>query len=92
MANPVDAVIKGAALESFGFTSDKTIAGLGLNTFGFLWPCDGIWGPAIDGVSTTWGASVYPVVATAWGASVYAGVTTVWAAAFGASTVEVCSS
>lgn len=88
MANPVDAVIKGTALETFGLTAENTIAGLGLNTFGFLWPCDGIWGPAFDGVSTPW-AAVYAGVTTTWTAS-YAGVTTIWAAAFGASTVEQC--
>jgi len=91
MANPIDVVIKGTALESFGFTAEKTISGVGLNTFGFLWPCPDIWGPAVDGVTTSWGA-VYAPVTTSWGASVYAGVTTIWASAYGASTVEGCIS
>ena len=51
---PVDATVRGMALETFGLTSDNTISGLGLVTFGFLWGCPDIWGPADDPVSTTW--------------------------------------
>lgn len=54
MAQPVDAVVVGQALNSLGFTANDATAGLGLNTFGFLWPCDGIWGGAQESVSTTW--------------------------------------
>lgn len=50
----LDVVILGQALETFGFTANNTIAGLGLNTFGFLWPCDGIWTDVDDPISTTW--------------------------------------
>lgn len=51
---PLDVIVTGRALNSFGFTSYNTIAGLGLNTFGFLWPCDGIWDTAEQSVTTTW--------------------------------------
>lgn len=51
---PVDATIVGNALNSFGFTAFNTVEGLGLNTFGFLWPCDGIWNVSDPVVSTTW--------------------------------------
>lgn len=54
MALPFDVTIVGTALESQGFVANNTIAGIGLNTFGFLWPCDGIWSPGQDTVSTTW--------------------------------------
>lgn len=54
MALPFDVTIKGTALQSFGFTAENTIAGIGLNTFGFLWPCDGIWSPGQATVTTTW--------------------------------------
>ncbi len=54
MANPIDVTIKGMALNSFGLTANSTIAGVGLNTFGFLWPCDAIWYPADENVTTTW--------------------------------------
>lgn len=87
--NPLDVVIRGQALNSLGLTAEKTIAGLGLNTFGFLWPCDGIWGPAVDPVTTLW-ATFMPVVSTTW-TDVYSGVTTIWSAAYGASTVEQCT-
>lgn len=50
----IDATVKGQALNSIGFTAEDTIAGLGLNSFGFLWPCDAIWSPCCDTVVTTW--------------------------------------
>lgn len=52
--NPLDVVILGMALNSFGLTANNTIDGVGLNTFGFLWSCDGIWGPASPPVTTAW--------------------------------------
>lgn len=55
---PVDVVIVGQALTDFGFTAYKTIQGVGLNTFGFLWPCDGIWDVAQDPRTTTWVSSL----------------------------------
>jgi hypothetical protein len=54
MAAPIDVVIKGQALNSFGLTANDTISGVGLNTFGFLWPCADIWYPADENVTTTW--------------------------------------
>lgn len=49
-----DIVVIGNALNSFGFTGKDTISGLGLNTFGFIWPCPDIWSLAYDPVTTTW--------------------------------------
>ena len=57
-AQPVDAVVVGMALNDFGFEAFNTIAGLGLVTRGFLWPCDGIWQPSNALISTTWVSSV----------------------------------
>lgn len=48
MANPIDVVVVGNALNSFGFVGlQYSVAGLGLNTFGFLWPCDAIWSSSL---------------------------------------------
>lgn len=54
MAQPLDVVIKGMALNDFGFVAENTISGVGLNTFGFLWECAAIWSPSDDPVTTTW--------------------------------------
>lgn len=54
MAFPLDVTIVGMALNDFGISANNTIAGVGLNTFGFLWPCDGIWNTAEEAVTTTW--------------------------------------
>lgn len=52
---PADVVVVGQALNNFGFEALNTIAGIGLNTRGFLWPCDGIWQPTDDAsLVTTW--------------------------------------
>lgn len=52
---PADVVVVGQALQTFGFEANQTIAGLGLVTLGFLWPCDGIWYPSDDStLRTTW--------------------------------------
>lgn len=42
------------ALNDMGFVANNTIAGLGLNTFGFLWPCDGIWSSSEMPITTVW--------------------------------------
>jgi len=62
MASPVGSVrLDGQALMSFGFEGGpNTISGLGLNTFGFLWPCADIWSPVIGVTLTTWTACVTP--------------------------------
>ena len=57
MAYPVDVTIQGLGLETDGFTANGTIAGLGLITLGFLWPCDGIWSSSEDNIVTTWVSS-----------------------------------
>lgn len=54
MAHPVDVTIQGMALNDRGFEALNTVEGLGLNTFGFLWPCEGIWAPAQVSITTTW--------------------------------------
>lgn len=57
MAIPFDVIITGEALNDFGFMAFNNIEGLGLNTFGFLWPINGIWAVCMDcddPVSTTW--------------------------------------
>ena len=57
---PADVVVVGTALDTRGFTANNTIAGLGLNTFGFLWPCDGIWMPSDNPITTAWVAASVP--------------------------------
>lgn len=57
MAFPIDVVIVGTALNTFGLTHNNTISGLALNTFGFLTPCSGIWSPSDDPITTTWVSS-----------------------------------
>ena len=69
MANPVNARVYGQALNSFGFTANDTISGVGLNTFGFLWHVGGIWGPAPiqDPVVTLWvNSAIQDSVVTIW--------------------------
>lgn len=53
MSYGVNAIVVGTALESFGFTAFDTIDGLGLNTFGLLWSCSGIWTNNDDPALTT---------------------------------------
>lgn len=55
MANPINVIIVGQALDSQGFVgANNTVEGLGLNTFGFLWPDAGIWTPCDPLITTTW--------------------------------------
>ncbi len=54
MAAPLDVKIVGTALNSLGFTGENTIDGVGLNTFGFLWPCASIWTSSEAAVTTVW--------------------------------------
>lgn len=65
MAIPVDNVVVGQALNDRGAQAFNTIEGLGLNTFGFLWPCTGIW-TATDNLAltTTWVTPTTSVVLT----------------------------
>ena len=51
---PLDVVVVGEALNDVGFVAFDAVKGLGLNTFGFLWPCDGIWAPQQFAITTTW--------------------------------------
>ena len=61
---PVDAVVVGEALNDAGFVANAAIEGLGLNTFGFLWPCTGIWAPMNRGITTVWTAIQTSTVTT----------------------------
>lgn len=63
-AQPVDAIVVGLALNDRGFEAFNTIAGLGLNTRGFLWPCDGIWQPSNQPITTIWTPTLPPNVTT----------------------------
>ena len=54
MALAFDVTVKGHALETLGLTAENTVEGLGLVTYGFIWPCAGIWGPGDDVVTTAW--------------------------------------
>lgn len=65
MADPIDVVVVGTALDTFGFVGlQYTIAGLGLNTFGFLWPCDAIWTCSDMPITTIWTSVTLPVMNT----------------------------
>lgn len=52
MALLQDVTVNGEALSDFGLQADDEISGIGLVTFGLLWP--GIWTPCSFGVSSTW--------------------------------------
>ena len=54
MAIPFDVIIVGDALNTQGFTAFNTVEGLGLNTFGFLWPVEGIYSPCCTAETLTW--------------------------------------
>lgn len=56
---PLDVIIVGQALNSDGFQGPAgAISGLGLNTFGFLWPCSDIWTNSENSITTVWTNSV----------------------------------
>lgn len=58
MAQPIDVVVVGNALNSEGFVaSNWNVTGIDLITFGFLTPCDGIWTPTDSALTTVWTAS-----------------------------------
>jgi len=62
---PVDVIVVGQALCDNGFEAYNTISGLGLNTFGMLWPCSDIWAPLDSVFSTPWtGVQTNPTVNT----------------------------
>ena len=62
MAVPVDVSIKGQALNSRGLTAENAISGIGLLTFGFLWPCADIWTNSEESITTVW--TDYPQAST----------------------------
>lgn len=65
MAHPVDAVISGVALETEGFVGLQfAVSGLGLNTLGFLWPCDGIWTTSEATITTAWASATLAILNT----------------------------
>lgn len=49
-----DVVLNGMALNTSGLTGNNTIAGLGLLTYGLIWPCSGIWEDYEEDVVTVW--------------------------------------
>ena len=49
----MDVTVKGFALASFGLTDSTHISGLGLETRGFVWPCQ-TWWIMPTGVTTSW--------------------------------------
>ena len=61
---PADVIVVGQALETYGLTAFNTIAGLGLVTYGFLWPCDGIWQPSDNPITTSWVPASVPMKTT----------------------------
>lgn len=60
--NPLDVIIVGTALNTEGFVgANFATSGVGLNTFGFLWPCADIWVSADEAITTTpWTAALTP--------------------------------
>jgi len=53
--NPIDVVISGTNLETQGFLGlNFATAGIGLLTFGFLFPCDEHWVSDEIPITTTW--------------------------------------
>lgn len=56
MAQPFDPIVAPVALLTHGLTAFDTVAGIGLVTFGFLWPCNGIWSPSDEDAvrNTVW--------------------------------------
>lgn len=54
MSTGFDTLISGKALNDFGFEAFDHVEGIGLLTFGFLWPADGIWAPYGGSFITTW--------------------------------------
>jgi hypothetical protein len=55
MAAPVDVVIVGQNLNSFGLVGlENNISGIGLVTHGFLFPCQDIWTNVDLPRSTVW--------------------------------------
>jgi len=54
--NPINVEIVGQALNTFGLQGNDTISGVGLNTFGFLWPVNGFWlnCPCSDDAAANW--------------------------------------
>jgi len=59
VAYPIDVIIDPLAVITFGLVGTQVEAteGLGLNTFGFLWPSSGIWiecAQCADNITTVW--------------------------------------
>lgn len=48
--------VDGQALLDFGLQSYGIVDGIGLVTFGFLWPKNNIWAPCDYGITTSWAA------------------------------------
>lgn len=77
MATGFDTIISGKALNDFGFEAYDHIEGIGLLTFGFLWPASGIWAPYTDLTTTNW-LAYSDLTTTNWLAYTDLGATTIW--------------
>lgn len=89
---PADVVVLGSALDTLGFEGNLTIAGLGLNTKGFLWPCSGIWSPSdFSNLHTTWVPMLGASIITTWNRSDNLQIQTIWTAVLPATVnTETC--
>lgn len=74
-----DVTVKGAALETKGFTEGNQIDGLGLMTFGLIWGCDNIWTQySTSMIVNGWSLYVGFTVATSWTMCAGVSITTSW--------------
>ena len=72
----LDVTISPSGLNSFGFVAAGAPNGLALNTFGFLYPANGIWDEILPDLTTAW-ISCDPVISTSW-LSCEPVISTVW--------------
>lgn len=77
---PFDVTVKGAALETFGFTEGNQIDGFGLLTYGLIWGCPNIWSYYLSGVtvSNTWTLALGYSISTSWSLCAGASIITGW--------------
>lgn len=65
MALPYNVGVNGEALNTLGFEANDQFNGVGLLTFGFLWPVNAIWNPCGYGITTNW-AACGATITTSW--------------------------
>ena len=77
-----DVLVNGMALNNQGLTDTNQVSGLGLVTYGNIWPCKDFWfdnalsSGAQGGVSTVW-TGVGVTISTTW-SLVGASISTTW--------------